>query len=160
MLTAHVTSSVGFLGAVAAFLALAVAGGTGWDARMVSACPPAMELITTFVVVPLCFASLLTGLVQALITPWGLFRHYWIVVKLVLTVLSTIVLLVHTKPINELARATTETEWSNADLAGLWFQLIIASGAAFIVLVTSTALSIYKPRGMTPYGWQLRHGRR
>jgi hypothetical protein len=154
MLTAHVTSSVGFLGAVAAFLALAVAGAIGRDARMASVCPPAMELITTFVVVPLCFASLLTGLVQALITPWGLFRHYWIVVKLVLTVLSTIVLLVHTKPINELARATAETEWSNAVLAGLWFQLVIASGAAFLVLITATALSIYKPRGMTPYGWQ------
>jgi hypothetical protein len=157
MLTAHVTSSVGFLGAVAAFLALAVAGAARQDAQVVSACSLAMELITSFVIVPLCIASLLTGLVQSLMTPWGLFRHYWIVVKLPLTVLSTVVLFVHMKPISYLAHVATGAEWSDADLAGLRFQLVIASGAAFFVLLTATALSIYMPRGMTPYGWRRRH---
>jgi hypothetical protein len=90
-------------------------------------------------------------------TPWGLFRHYWIVVKLLLTVLSTIVLLVHMKPISYLAHVAAGTEGSNADLTGLRFQLVIASGAAFFVLLTATTLSIYKPRGMTPYGWRRRH---
>ena len=36
----------------------------------------AMDLIGWFVIVPLSLASLLTGLVQALGTTWGLFRHY------------------------------------------------------------------------------------
>jgi hypothetical protein len=156
-LTAHVTSSVGFLGAVAAFLALAVAGATGQDAQMVSACFLSMELITSFVIVPLCFASLLTGVVQSLVTPWGLFRHYWIVVKLLLTVLSTIVLLVHTESISYLAHLAAGTELSGVDLAGMRLQLMIASGAAFFVLLTATALSIYKPQGMTPYGWRRGH---
>lgn len=43
-LTAHVISSVGWLGAVAAFLALAVAGLAGRDARLVRASYLAMEL--------------------------------------------------------------------------------------------------------------------
>jgi hypothetical protein len=158
MLTAHVTSSVGFLGAVAAFLALAVAGATGQDAQVVSAFSLAMELITSSVIVPMCFASLLTGVAQSLMTPWGLFRHYWVVVKLLLTVLSTIVLLVHTKPISYLAHIATGTELSDADLTGLRFQLVIASGAALLVLLTATALSIYKPRGMTRYRWCRQHG--
>jgi hypothetical protein len=68
-LTAHVVSSVGWLGAVAAFLALAVAGLTSQDAQMVRAAYLAMESIAWFVFVPLCVASLLTGLVQALGTP-------------------------------------------------------------------------------------------
>jgi hypothetical protein len=157
MLTAHVTSSVGFLGAVAAFLALAVAGATGGDARMVSAFSLAMESITSFVILPMCLASLLTGVAQSLMTPWGLFRHYWVVVKLVLTVLSTIVLLVHMKPISYLARIAAGMEGSSADLTGLRLQLMIASGAALFVLLTATALSIYKPRGVTPYGWRRRH---
>jgi hypothetical protein len=157
MLTAHVTSSVGFLGAVAAFLALAAAGATGGDAQMVSAFSLAMELITSFVIVPMCLGSLLTGVAQSLMTPWGLFRHYWVVVKLVLTVLSTIVLLVHMKPTSYLARIAAGTEGSSADLTGLRFQLMIAAGAALFVLLTATALSIYKPRGMTPYGWRRRH---
>jgi hypothetical protein len=157
MLTAHVTSSVSFLGAVAAFLALAAAGAVGHDARTVSAFSLAMEQITLFVIVPMCLASLLTGLVQSLITSWGLFRHYWVVVKLLLTILSTVVLWVHMKPIAYLARVAAGTEWSGADLAGLRFQLMIAAGAAVLVLLTATALSIYKPRGMTPYGWRRRH---
>jgi hypothetical protein len=75
-LTAHVACSVGWLGADVGFLALAVAGLTSQDAQLVRAAYLAMELTTWFVIVPLAFASLLTGLVQALGTKWGLFRHY------------------------------------------------------------------------------------
>jgi hypothetical protein len=91
-LTVHVTSSVGVLGAIAAFLVLAVTGLTQ-DAQTVRAMYLSMLLIAQFVIVPLAFASLLTGLVQSLGTPWGLFRHYWVLVKLLLTVFATMVLL-------------------------------------------------------------------
>ena len=57
-LTAPVTSSVGSLGAVAGFLALAVAGLTSQDAQIVRAAYLATELITWFVIVPLSLASL------------------------------------------------------------------------------------------------------
>jgi hypothetical protein len=157
VLTLHVTSSVGFLGAVAAFVALTIAGATGQDARTAGAFSLAMELITSYVIVPICFASLLTGLVQSLITPWGLFRHYWVVVKLLLNVLSAIVLLVHTKPIGVLAQVAGEG--AGADLAGLRVQLAVASGAALLVLLAATALSVYKPKGLTPYGWRKQHGK-
>jgi hypothetical protein len=75
-LTAHVTSSAGWLGAVTAFLALAVAGLTSQDAQLVRAAYLAMELTGWFVIVPFGIATLVTGLVQAVGTPWGLFRHY------------------------------------------------------------------------------------
>jgi hypothetical protein len=159
MLTLHVISSVGFLGAVAAFLALAIAGATGRDMQTVNAFSLAMELVTSYVIVPMCLASLLTGLAQSLISPWGLFRHYWVVVKLLLTILSTVVLLVHTKPIGVLARMAEGAEGSGADLAGLRFRLVVASGAALLVLLAATVLSIYKPRGLTPYGWRRQHGK-
>ena len=68
-LTAHVTSSVGLLGAVAVFLALAIAGLTSQDARMVRAAYLAMNLTAEFVIVPLAFASLSIGIVQSLGTP-------------------------------------------------------------------------------------------
>jgi hypothetical protein len=92
-LTLHVTSSVGLLGAIAAFLALAVTGVTNPDEQMVRAAYLAMSLIARFVVVPLAFASLLTGLIQSLGTAWGLFRHYWVLVKLLFTIFGAIVLL-------------------------------------------------------------------
>lgn len=68
-----VVSSVGLLGAIASFLALAIAGVTSQNAPTVRAAYLAMELTARFVIVPLAFASLLTGLIQSLGTPWGLF---------------------------------------------------------------------------------------
>jgi len=65
-LTAHVTSSVGWLGAVAGFLVLAVAGLTSRNVETVRAAYLAMELIAWFVIVPLSLASPLTGLVMSL----------------------------------------------------------------------------------------------
>lgn len=98
-LTAHVVSSVGWFGAVAGFLALAIAGLMSPDAQIVRAVYLAMDLTARFVIVPLCLASLLTGLVSSLGTSWGLFQHYWVLVKLLLAIPSTILLLLHTRPI-------------------------------------------------------------
>ncbi len=80
-ITAHVTFSVGWLGAVAAFLALSIAGLTTQDAEVVRGVYLSMNLISRFVIIPVCFAALATGLLQALGTPWGLFRYYWILLK-------------------------------------------------------------------------------
>ena len=90
-LTAHVTASVGWLGAIIVFLGLAVVGLTSQDAQTVRAAYLVMEPAARLVLVPLSFASLVTGVVLSLGTAWGLFRHYWIVFKLVITVFATII---------------------------------------------------------------------
>jgi hypothetical protein len=151
-LVAHVTSSVGWLGAVAAFLALAVAGLTSQDPQLVRAVYLAMELTGWFVVVPLGLASLPTGLVMSLGTEWGLFRHYWVVAKLLITVVATVLLLVHMQPVGHLARVVAERTLAQGELAGLRVQLLADAGAALLALLAATALSVYKPRGMTRYG--------
>jgi hypothetical protein len=156
-LTAHVTFSVGWLGAVAAFLALAVTGLTSQDALTVRGAYVAMELTGWFLIVPLSFASLLTGLVQALGTTWGLFRHYWILAKLLINVLATILLLVHMRPTTYLAGVAAAKTLSGGDLRGLRIQLVADAGAAVLALLGATTLSVYKPRGMTPYGRRKQH---
>jgi hypothetical protein len=154
VLTAHVTFAVGWLGAVAAFLTLALAGLTTQDAQRVRATYLAMDLITRFVIVPLSFAPLLTGPVLSLGTPWGLFRHYWILMKLIITVISTIILQVHVPPIRLLASAAAGPTLFGADLHRIQVQMVVASGAALLALLVATTLAVYKPRGMTPYGWR------
>ena len=151
-LTAHVISTVGWLGAVASFLALAIAGLTSQDAQMLRAAYVAMELTGWYVIVPLCIASLLTGIVQALGTPWGLFRHYWVLVKLLIAILSTILLLLHMQATSRLAAAPTEMVLSSPDLARLRMQLTADAAAALLALLVATSLAIYKPHGMTRYG--------
>ena len=154
-LTAHVTSSVGFLGAVAGFLALPLARPTSQDAPMVRAAYLAMELTAWFVIVPLSLASLLTGLVQSLGTTWGLFRHYWVLVKLLISVFASIVLLLYTRTLGYLAGVAAEATLSNADLSGLRSPSpVLHAGSALLLLLVATTLSVYKPRGMTRYGWR------
>jgi hypothetical protein len=153
-LTAHVTSSVGWLGAVAGFLALAIAALTSQDDEVVRAALLVMELIGWFALVPLSFASLLTGLVQSLGTKWGLFRHYWVLFKLLITVVSTLILLAYMETLSYLAGVAAETTLSTADLYGLANSPLLHSSAALLALLVATALSVYKPQGMTPYGWR------
>jgi hypothetical protein len=92
-LTTHVTASVGWIGALAVFFAHALAGWFSQDEHIVRAVSIAMGITAWFVILPLSLTSFATGLIQALGTAWGLLRHYWIVFKLLLTAIATIVLL-------------------------------------------------------------------
>jgi hypothetical protein len=147
ILTTHITFSVGWLGAVAVFLALAITGMTSSNTQMARAAYLAMELSAWLVIVPFCFASLLSGVAQSLITKWGLFKHYWIIVKLILTVAATIALLLHMNPIGKMAKVAAESTFSNNVLPGLQIQLIADAGAALLLLFGIVTLSIYKPWG-------------
>jgi hypothetical protein len=160
-LTTHVTFSVGSLGAVASFLVLAIAGLTSQDPKTVRAAYLAMEMTAWFIIVPLILASLLSGLVQALGTTWGVFRHYWVVVKLLLTVFAAIVLLLQMQLIGYMAGVAADMTLSSGELRDLRSSLVVHAAGGLLVLLVATALSIYKPQGMTSYGVRKqRQGRR
>jgi hypothetical protein len=142
-LTTHVTSSVGWLGSVAVFLALAIAGLSSADSEIVRAAYIGMHLTTWYVIVPLALASFSTGLIEGLGTPWGLFRHYWVVTKFVLTLLATALLLLHTQPIGRVANVAMQTTLATADLRQLRLQLVGDASAALFVLLLTTLLSVY-----------------
>jgi hypothetical protein len=151
VLTVHLTSSLGWIGAVIAYLALGVSAVTSRDAQTVRAAWIAMELTGWSVIVPLALAALLSGLVMSLGTPWGLFRHYWVLISLVLTIFATVVLLLHMPTVSALADVAREAD--GAHPGGLGGDLFHAGGG-LLVLPVVTVLNVYKPRGMTPYGWR------
>ncbi len=156
-LTVHVTSSVGLLGAIASFLVLALAGVTTQDSPTIRAVYPAMELVARFIIVPLAFASLITGLVQSLGTAWGLFRHYWILAKFSLTVFATTVLLIKLELIGYAAHLATHTNLPYADLHAAGMQLAVHAAGGLLVLLVPAILSEYKPQGLTRYGRRKQH---
>lgn len=151
MLTAHVTFSVGWFGTIAAFLALSIVGLTG-TGQVVTSCYIAMNIIAWLIILPFCLCSLLTGVIQSLGTHWGLFKHSWIVVKLILTLIATILLLLHMQPISHLGKVAWETILSSSDLRGMRIQLIADAGAAMFVLLITTSVSVYKPWGQIQFG--------
>src|SRR5262245_50990338 len=140
-LTAHVTSSVGWLGAVASFLVLSIAGLTSQDAEIVRSVYLAMNLIGQLMIVPLAFASLLTGLVVSLGTKWGLFRYYWVLLKFVITIFATILLLMHMQSVRLLANIVREPTFSSVDVGRLQIQVVGDSGAALLALLVNVTLS-------------------
>lgn len=151
-LTAHVLSSVGWLGAVAAFLALALTGLNSDDSQLARAVYPAMDVIVRAAIVPLALMSVLTGVIQGLGSRWGLFRHYWVVIKLIVTIVATVVLLTELEPIGHLADLAADERFTRETLRTERFSLVLHSGGGLITLLVPTVLSIYKPRGLTRYG--------
>ena len=152
-LAAHIALAVGWIGAVAGYIALDVAAAMSQDAQTLRAAYLAMELITWYVIVPLALASLLTGLVMSLGTKWGLFRHYWVLISLLLTIIATVVLLVEAQTISYFADIAADPTTSSDDLRALGSTLVHSVGGTVVLLVI-VVLNVYKPRGMTRYGWR------
>ena len=153
--TTHVLSSVGWLGAVLVFVAMAGVGLTSRDEATVRGAYLVMAPAAWFVLVPLAHASLLSGIVLSLSTTWGLIRHHWVVWKLLITVLSTVILLVYMGTFREMAGVAADR---NEDLYRVRnVSPLLHASLASVLLLVATVLAVYKPFGMTAYG-RRKHG--
>jgi hypothetical protein len=152
MLTLHVMASVGWAGAAAAFLTLAVVAATTADEVLARAALRVMEPATNFVIVPLALVALGTGVAQALATPWGLLRHYWVVIKLLLTVFAVVVLVDYASTASAVTAQAADPTMTATQLRDLTVGPIIHAAGGLIILTTTTALSVFKPRGLTRRG--------
>ncbi|MFC5799785.1 hypothetical protein [Streptomyces formicae] len=155
VLTTHVVTSVGWLGAVLAYLALDITAVTSQDVSTVRGAHAAMEVTVLYAIVPLALTSVLVGIVNALGTAWGLLRHYWVLVKLLLTVFAATVLLIETQTVSHLA----EMSRSSADPRELPGTLFHSVGGLVVLLIIAV-LSMFKPRGLTRYGWRKQNEQR
>lgn len=149
-LTTHITSTLGWLGAIVGFLALAITGLRSNEAQLVRSSYLAMELLGWYVLVPLCVASLVTGLVMSLGTQWGLFRHFWVVIKFVITVVSAVILFMYTQTLEQLGDLARNAAISADALKNA--SPVLHSSLAILALLVNTVLSVYKPRSLTAYG--------
>lgn len=149
-LTTHVTSSVGWIGAVVVFLALAGLGLTSQDPQIVRGVYLVMEQAAWLTLVPLAFASFVTGFVMSLGTTWGLFRHYWVVFKLLITAFATIVLLIYMQTFRQMAAVAADPATELHAVRNP--SPLVHAVLALLILVVATVLAIYKPQAVTPYG--------
>jgi hypothetical protein len=86
------------------------------------------------------------GQVSALGTPWGLVRHWWVLIKLALIVVATAVLLLQLAPIAALATGPAQP----GSPAGL--SLVVHAAGGLVILLAASVLGTFKPRGRTRYG--------
>ena len=148
--TTHVTSSVGWVGAALVFLALAAIGLSSRNQATVRGAYLVMAPAAWFVLVPLAHASLVSGVALSLGTPWGLIRHYWIVLKLAITLFSTVILLIYMGTFRQMAVVAADPVVELGLVRNP--SPLVHAVLALVLLIAATVLAIYKPFGMTPYG--------
>jgi hypothetical protein len=153
MLSLHIAASVGWIGAVAAYLALDLTVASSPAPEDVQSAWFAMDLIVNKVIMPLALVALATGIIQSLGTKWGLFEHWWVLISLVLTILATLVLLSEAATVSQLAEMVAGGQ-KPGESHGLPGNTLLHSVGGLIVLLVVTVLNVFKPRGLTPYGWR------
>lgn len=144
LLTVHVAVSVGWVGLDGALVVLEVTGLATGDPRERAGIAAAMAAMVVWVMVPVVFTSLVSGLVLALSTPWGLVRYWWVLIKCaiasVLAATGLILMLPQLHPI--IAGEAEQVQMGT----------LIGRSIALALLLAATGLSVVKPWGKTPHG--------
>jgi hypothetical protein len=144
LLTVHVAVSVGWLGLDGALVALEVTGLSAGDPVVQGGIAAAMGTLASWVLIPVVFMSLVSGLVLALSTPWGLVRHWWVLAKCGIAVALTATgLLLMLPRLDQIAAGEGEP---------VQMQTLFARSLALVLLLAATGLSVVKPWGKTPHG--------
>ena len=141
----HVVVSTGWMGAGAANVVLAFTAALDHDSQIRRACYLLVRTIDTWLVIPGAFAALASGVALSVLTPWGLARYWWVLVKLVLTtaviVFSTFFVGVWIE--DSIAVGNAPSPHAVALIVGP-----LGSMAAFLLM---TWASVAKPWGRTPW---------
>ena len=142
-LTAHVLSSVGWFGVAVLVAFCAITASSAGDPGYAKAMYHAVET-APWLSVPLGLVAVLTGVILSVGTTWGLVRHWWVVAKIVIAVAVIV-----TDPI------VLATAAHDAIRSGNAADVIPPTIAHCVMLGVATILSIFKPRGRTPWGKRL-----
>lgn len=164
LLAAHLTVSVGWIGSVLAYLALAVLARSSESDATVRAAWIGMDVTGWYVIVPLTVTSFATGVLLAVATRWGLLRHYWVLFSLLLTAVAMVVLVLHMPSVATLADAARNAgEDAAPHAARLLTRLrqsdLLHPAAGLVVLLAVHVMNVYKPAGLTRYGWRMEQRR-
>ncbi|WP_046494293.1 hypothetical protein [Streptomyces odonnellii] len=142
LLVVHVATSVSWLGLTLGLLTLGVTAYTTDAPATTQASYDAMKILANWLIVPVALLALVSGLVLSLGTPWGLARHWWVSIKLWLTLITFVATVFALRPtINQAAVLGIPN-------TSLIAAPTVASSAYFFM----TAISVLKPWGPTRRG--------
>lgn len=152
VLVVHVVASASWLGLTLGLLALGITAGSTGSAVTVEASVRAMKLFADWLLLPVAFLTLVSGLVLALGTPWGLARHRWVYVKFWVTLATTTATVFALRPGVNSAVGAVAAGGPLPDAGDVLFGPIVSLSA----YVFMTVISILKPWGLTRRGRRLR----
>lgn len=151
LVTLHVALSVGWLGVSMVMLTLAITARASQPGGPARSAYWAMRLLADVLLIPLSLSVLLIGLAVAAISPWGLLRHRWVLVKLIATCAAVTLSLLALPAMTRIAYQDAAWHALAAERdAGT--RLIIASSVSVALYLSLTAVSVLKPWGPTRRG--------
>jgi hypothetical protein len=138
--TIHITGGVGLLGATASTLLLALGATTTDDVAGAQETYRLISLQSAVFGIPLSMLSLLSGIALGLGTRWGVLRHWWTTLKLVLIVAVMV---------NGafMIGASVDELRTGPPSSGAETRLLIGAALNLAMLLTATTLSMFKPGG-------------
>jgi hypothetical protein len=154
LLVSHIVFGVGWMGVDIALITLLVNARTSQSAVDVISGYSAVARIVPAAVPPLCVGVLVTGALLGWGTAWGIFRHWWVFAKLILSVAMTILVFVSLLPAIQSMPDIGNVQSADAvreRLGALGIQMMFPPVVSFALLGVATFLSIFKPNGLTPW---------
>jgi hypothetical protein len=149
-LTAHVATSVGWLGAAYTMVMLTVCGLVSNDTALRLACYEITHLFDEVVMIPLGFSMLASGLIVSLGTKWGLVKYRWVLTKFVLSIALLIVIPILSVP--RLEPLMYQLRNGLPVATGLAAAQVAIAVGAVVLLSAVTTISVFKPWGRTRWG--------
>jgi hypothetical protein len=142
-LTTHIAVSGAWFGAVTANLFLGISAAVTGSKARADGYYSSMDTLVNHLMPAAAVATLASGLLLALATRWGLFRHWWTVAKLALAILTVVVGVTVIDPaIQDTVASRTKT-----GSAGFSDALLPAVAATLLLLLSAITLAITKPWG-------------
>ncbi|QKW07842.1 DUF2269 domain-containing protein [Streptomyces sp. NA04227] len=147
-LVLHVCASVGWLGLSLGLLALAITAAATGSPEAAEASYRSMKMFADWLLLPMAFTTLATGLVLSLGTQWGLLQHRWVSVKFWVSLIATGLTVFSLRPGINTAAAEAMAGEPVTDTV----NLVVAPSVALATYVFLTAVSLLKPWGLTRRG--------
>ena len=151
LLAAHVAFAALWTGTVLTMFLLALQNQNSANADVLYALNSAINLLDDYVVIPSAIGSLLTGTFLCWLTIWGFFKHYWVIVKWVATVILIVLGTFWLFPWANAATAISEAQRLQALENPLYTfdakGVLIGTVVQVVCLLVIIAISLLKPWG-------------
>lgn len=149
VLSVHLITSIGWIGADLCLLALGVTGVVTDDVMLAGSAYRAAGVMASWVVIPAAVGSLLTGVLLAVGSKWGLVRYWWVATSLVITTVMVMLAFFSLTPGLEDAASKVADAGTRGDaLTGSERQqLMLVPVYALVLLLSVTVINVFKPWG-------------
>lgn len=151
----HILCGIGWMGADIVLMILLSTGLTTDDGAVAAASYRAVSVFVPVAVPVFSLGVLGTGLLLGWGTKWGILRHWWVMVKLALSVVMVVLVFVALVPgVNDLEEpdAALSAEAVRDSLGAAPTDMFFPPVVSFLMLGIAAVLSVSKPWRRTPWG--------